>query len=105
MGCRCRRRVPVSLIGTSLTEHPVNAAIDLAAVDTWLRALTHSLFLKALWYTVGSQELHQRRHRPDRYHHHGTQLDRHAVFEVLQVTGKIRTDLLDLDVELFDLAT
>jgi len=38
----------VSLIGTSLTEHPVNAAIDLAALDTWLRALTRSLSLKAL---------------------------------------------------------
>ncbi|MGQ0595010.1 MAG: hypothetical protein ACT4QB_20940 [Gammaproteobacteria bacterium] len=42
------RRVPVSLIGTSLAEHPVNVTIDLAAVDAWLQALTHSLSLKAL---------------------------------------------------------
>ena len=49
------------------------------------------------------QELYQRRHGTDRNHHHGTELDRYAVFEVFQVTGKIRTDLFDLDVELFDL--
>jgi len=38
----------VSLIGTSLTEHPVNVAINIAEVEPWLRALTRSLFLKAL---------------------------------------------------------
>ncbi|MGH8554012.1 MAG: hypothetical protein ACREUD_00270 [Gammaproteobacteria bacterium] len=37
------RRVPVTLTGASLAEHQVNVAIDLAEVDTWLRALTRSL--------------------------------------------------------------
>ncbi|MGH8656523.1 MAG: FecR family protein [Gammaproteobacteria bacterium] len=41
------RRVPVSLIGTSLAEHRVNVAIDLAEVDVWVEALTRSLSLKA----------------------------------------------------------
>jgi len=42
------RRVPVSLIGTSLAEHQVNVAIDLAEVDAWRRALTRSLSLETL---------------------------------------------------------
>ena len=41
------RRVPLSLIGTTLAEHPVNVAIDLAEVDAWVQALTRSLSLKA----------------------------------------------------------
>lgn len=41
------RRVPVSLIGTTLAEHRVNVAIELAEVDSWLQALTRSLSLKA----------------------------------------------------------
>jgi hypothetical protein len=51
------------------------------------------------------QELYQRRHRSDRNHHHRTQLNRHAVFEVFQIAGKVRTDLFDLDIKLFNLAT
>jgi hypothetical protein len=51
------------------------------------------------------QEFDQRRHRAGHNHQHGTQLDGHAVFHVFQVTGKIRADLFDFDVEPFDLAT
>ena len=51
------------------------------------------------------QQLYQRRHRSDRNHHHRTQLNRHAVFEVFEVAGKVRTDLFDLDIKLFNLAT
>ena len=51
------------------------------------------------------QRLYQRRHRSDRNHHHRTQLNRHAVFEVFQVAGKVGTDLFDLDIKLFNLAT